>query len=236
MPRYSTDAIILQSRDFLESDKIIWALTRDQGLITAIAKGAHCSRKRFPGTLEPFCEVVLDVFIRRPTDMHRIESAMLITANLGIREDLSLLGHASILVEMVKENLGPFDPVPATYECLRKALSGMEGCRQWFPFWCISMVNILKALGYGIDMKALPRKDPRAAPGPAEGALSSEALMFLAKGMNLNQEVLSRITVSRQARREISSYLLRLCAKVSERPLKSAVFLAKLLDLNMNQC
>jgi DNA repair protein RecO (recombination protein O) len=230
MPRYSTEAIILQSRDFLESDKIISALTREQGLITGIAKGAHRSKKRFPGTLEPFCEVDLDVFSRGSADLHRIESAVLINANLGIREEISLLGHACILVEVVKENLGPYDPVPATYECLRKALSGMEGNRQWYPIWCVSMVNILKTLGYGVDFKSLSQEISKG------NGLSSEAHMFLVKGVDLNQEILSRIAVSAKARREISSYMLRLCTKVSERPLKSAGFLAKLLDLNMNQC
>jgi recombinational DNA repair protein (RecF pathway) len=172
----------------------------------------------------------MDVFNKGNTDLHRIESAMLINANLGIREELSLLGHASILVEVVKENLGPYDPVPATYECLRKALSGMEGTRLWYPIWCVSMVNILKTLGYGVDFKAFSQEISRS------NGLSSEAHMFLVKGVDLNQEVLSRIAVSVKARREISSYMLRLCTKVSERPLKSAGFLAKLLDLNMNQC
>lgn len=237
MSRYSTEAIILQSRDFLESDKIVNALTRDQGLISGIAKGALNSKRRFPGTLEPFCEVNLEVFNRRNTDLHRIESATLINANLGIREELSLLGHASILVEVVKENLGPYDPAPATYDCLKKALSGMEASKQWFPLWCVSMVNILKTLGYGVEFKAFPVKDSREGQAePQENGLSSEAHMFLATGMNMNHEVLSRIAVSRKARHEISSYMLRLCTRVSEKPLKSAGFLAKLLDLNMNQC
>jgi DNA repair protein RecO (recombination protein O) len=236
MPRYATEAIILESRDFLESDKIVCALSKEQGLITAIAKGAHRSKRRFPGTLEPFCEVVLEIFSRRGADLHRIESAMLIHANLGIREDLSLLGHAAVLVEVVKENLGPFDPAPATYECLRAALSAMDGCRQWFVHWSVSMLHILRTLGYGMDMKTLPRTYYRGISGVLEDTLSSEACVFLGKGRNLSQEVLSRVTVSQQARREIDSYLLRLCSQVSERPLKSVIFLAKLLDLDMIQC
>ena len=65
MPRFTTDAIILHCIDFAESDKIVCALTRDKGVIHAIAKGAKRSKKRFPGTLEPFCEVTLDLFSRR---------------------------------------------------------------------------------------------------------------------------------------------------------------------------
>lgn len=236
MPRYATEAIILESRDFLESDKIVCVLSKEQGLITAIAKGAHRSKRRFPGTLEPFCEVVLEIFSRRGADLHRIESATLIHANLGIREDLALLGHAAVLMEVVKENLGLFDPAPATYECLREALSAMDGCRQWFENWSVSMLHILRSLGYGIDTKTLPRTHYRGISGVLEDTLSSEACMFLGKGMNLSQKVLSRVTVSQQARREIDSYLLRLCTHLCERPLKSVIFLAKLLDLNLNEC
>ncbi|HVN71496.1 MAG TPA: DNA repair protein RecO [Desulfomonilia bacterium] len=233
MPRYSTDAIILNAIDFLESDKIIHALTRDQGLITAIAKGAHRSRKRFPGTLEPFCEVTLEVHRGRGSELQRIESAVLLNANLSIREDLSLLGYSSVLLEVIKENLGACDPSPLTYECLQEALSGLDGCRQWFPLWSIAMVNILRSLGYGIDLPSLSMETARKT-GVMD--LSREALMFLVKGSCLEKDVLARINVSAQARREITSFLLRLCSKITERPLKTVSFLAKLLDLDMIQC
>ncbi|MFY9397891.1 MAG: recombination protein O N-terminal domain-containing protein, partial [Desulfomonilia bacterium] len=70
MNRLSTQAIVLSSIDFMESDKIVCALTRDKGVVHAIAKGAKRSRKRFPGTLEPFCEVSMDIFIKREGDLH----------------------------------------------------------------------------------------------------------------------------------------------------------------------
>jgi len=238
MPRYTSEAIILHTTDFLESDKIVHALTREQGLISAIAKGAHRSTRRFPGTLEPFCEVTLEVHQGRGSGLQRIESASLINANLGIREDLSLIGYSSVLLEVVKENLGPYDPSPVTYECLRNALSVMDPCRQWFPLWSISMVNILRSLGYGLDFESIARGVDHSGNGrgPHRTGLSTEACMFLEKGARLEPDILVRINVSSQARREITSYLLRLCSKISERPLKTAMFLAKLLDLDMNQC
>jgi DNA repair protein RecO (recombination protein O) len=238
MPRYSSEAIILHTTDFQESDKIVHALTREHGLISAIAKGAHRSKKRFPGTLEPFCEVNLEVHQGRGSDMQRIESASLINANLGIREDLSLIGYSSVLLEVIKENLGPYDPSPATYECLRKALSVMDSCRQWFPLWSISLVNILRTLGYGIDFDSLIRGVDNSGKldGASRNGLSPEACMILEKGARFESDVLARINVSLQAKREITSYLLRLCSKISERPMKTAMFLAKLLDLDLNQC
>ncbi|HPE44485.1 MAG TPA: DNA repair protein RecO, partial [Deltaproteobacteria bacterium] len=180
MPRYTTEAIILHTDDFLESDKIVHALSRDQGLISAIAKGAHRSRKRFPGTLEPFCEVCLEMHKGRGADLQRIESAVLIDAHFGIREELSLLGHASVLLEVIRENLGPYDPVPATYECLRGALAVLCEGKQWFPLWSIAMVNILRLLGYGIDVGALSAGREYAADF-SRSLLSREACMFLDK-------------------------------------------------------
>ncbi len=100
------------------------------------------------------------------------------------------------------------------------------------------MVNILRSLGYGIDFETLARGVDHAGNGSWSDrtGLSAEACMFLEKGAQLESDVLVRINVSLQARREITSYLLRLCSKISERPLKTAMFLAKLLDLDMNQC
>ncbi len=235
MPRYTTEAIILHTDDFLESDKIVHALSREQGLISAIAKGAHRSRKRFPGTLEPFCEVCLEMHKGRGADLQRIESAVLIDAHFGIREELSLLGHASVLLEVIRENLGPYDPVPATYECLRGALAVLCEGKQWFPLWSIAMVNILRLLGYGIDVGALSAGREYAADF-SRGLLSREACMFLDKGSRLDQDVLRRVNVSSEAKRDITLFLLNACSRVSVRPLKTVDFLVKLLDLDMKQC
>lgn len=235
MPRYSTDAIILHTRDFLESDKIVHALTREAGLISAIAKGAHRSRRRFPGTLEPFCEVCLELHRGRGADLQRIESATLVNAHFSIREDLDLLGYSSVLLEVVKENLGPYDPTPATYECLKTALAALEAGRQWFTPWSIAMLNLLRVLGYGIDLDTLSTRAGVQGNG-ATRPLSAEACGLLETGCRLEQGVLHRVNVSGQAKREITTYLLGVCSKVSARPLKTVAFLAKLLDLDMNQC
>jgi len=233
MNRLSTDAIILNSIDFLESDKVICALTRDKGIVHAIAKGAKRSKKRFPGTLEPFCEVSMEIFVKREGDLHRIESAQLIDAHLGIREDLDALAHATVLLELIKEHLGPMDPSPATYEHLQAALNAMEPGRQWFSVWCVALLNILSSLGYGIDLARSGKTgSPRSVPS---STLSREAATFLLNASRLDEEVLGRLSVKPSLKREITAFLLAVCNKVSEKRLKSVSFLAKLLDFDLNQ-
>jgi len=48
---YLTPAIVLRSRPFGESDKIVSFLTESYGKLTGIAKGAKRSRKRFVNPL-----------------------------------------------------------------------------------------------------------------------------------------------------------------------------------------
>jgi DNA repair protein RecO (recombination protein O) len=222
MNRITSDAIILHSIDFLESDKIVCALTKEKGIVHAIAKGAKRSKKRFPGTLEPFCEVSMEIFVKREGDLH-----------LGIREDLELLAHASVLLELVKEHLGPMDPSPATYELLRSALKAMEPERQWFSVWAVALMNILSSLGYGIDLGRSGKTGaPRSVPA---NMLSKEAATFLLNASRLDGEVLQRLSVKASLKREITSFLLAVCNKVSEKRLKTVSFLAKLLDFDLNQ-
>jgi len=54
MLHLSTEAIILQTTDYAEWDRIVSVYTKDFGKIRGIAKGAKRSRKRFGSALEPF--------------------------------------------------------------------------------------------------------------------------------------------------------------------------------------
>lgn len=235
MPRFSTNAIILNCIDFGESDKIVCALTRDRGVIHAIAKGAKRSKVRFPGTLEPFCEVSLDIFSRKSNELQRIESASLENANLAIREDIELLAYASVLIELIKEHLGELDPSPETYQSLRGALAAMDPSVQWFSIWSVSMMNILASLGYGINLKDSGEARHRDSESLSLSGLSTQARTFMINGLRLDTKVLAKLTLGVHARREVTEFLLCLCNRISDKKLKSTSFLAKLLDLNLNQ-
>ena len=135
-----------------------------------------------------------------------------------------------MLVELIREHLGPLDPSPVTYESLGQALRVMEPCNQWFAVWSISMLKILQALGYGVDLR-----DPQTRHRPPAG-LSPEALMFMARGLDLGSDVLIKLNISARGRREIQRYLIGTCKNISDRPLKSTEFLAKLLDVDNAGC
>jgi len=217
----------------MESDRIVHVLTSRHGLVGAIAKGALRSRRRFPGALEPFSEVRLDMFQGRASQLHRIEQAVLVDAHMELRQDLVLMGHAAVLLDMAKEHLGPLDPAPLVYACLKDALSGLSGTRQWFASWCSYLMDMLGLLGYGIDLSGAGNSGGRGAP---EGTLSGQARAFLDSAPRLGRDALARVVLGEEVKREIRIFLLERCGRVSLRPLRTVMFLAKLLDLDIEQC
>src|SRR5260370_14593342 len=54
MPTYQADAIVLRRLDYGEADRIVTLLTREDGKLAAIAKGARRGRSKVAGSLDLF--------------------------------------------------------------------------------------------------------------------------------------------------------------------------------------
>src|SRR5439155_1113679 len=63
---FATPALVLRTRPYGESDRIVTLITEQHGKVSGIAKGAKNSRRRFAGTLEPFVHIQA-VFRQRTT-------------------------------------------------------------------------------------------------------------------------------------------------------------------------
>lgn len=101
MTTLRTRALLLRSVDFGESDRIVHLLTADAGRLTAIAKGARRSRKRFPGALDYFQQLAVQVEQRRPTSMPRLDHARVEQSFLALREDPRRFALACYLLELL---------------------------------------------------------------------------------------------------------------------------------------
>lgn len=95
------EALLLRAVDFGESDRIVHFLTRDRGRLTAIAKGARRSRRRFPGTLDVFNRLQIEGRLKPRASMAFLEQARLIDPFLGLRSEAARYALASFLVEML---------------------------------------------------------------------------------------------------------------------------------------
>ena len=97
-----TPAVVLRSRSFGESDKIVSFLTKNYGKVTGIAKGAKRSRKRFVNSLEPFSLVSLRFQDNPYSSLVFIQSCDWIRIFKQITKNLGQITYASYLVEITE--------------------------------------------------------------------------------------------------------------------------------------
>ncbi len=103
MPRLYSDlpAVVLDSHDHGESDKILTFFCRDVGRFSAIAKGAHRSRKRFVNKLELFSFLHITCSLSAPGRLAVITEAELLNAFINLRSNFSTYQAASIVREFL---------------------------------------------------------------------------------------------------------------------------------------
>ena len=101
MALHKDRAIVLSTRVFGESDKIVRFFTLNSGKLTGIAKGGKKSQKRFMNTLELFNVINLEYFEKFSRSMVRIDSADLVEANMDIGSSFRKMCIASFFAEFV---------------------------------------------------------------------------------------------------------------------------------------
>lgn len=106
MKRLQTEALVLRVVEFGESDRIVHLLVPDSGRLTAIAKGARRSVRRFPGTLDLFNHLRIAVDARRTHAMARLDQATLLRAFGGLRAASARFALGCYLVELL-DRLAP---------------------------------------------------------------------------------------------------------------------------------
>ena len=101
-------------------------LTPGRGKIRATARGARRSKRRFPGCLELFVRIEVQVAEGARGGWARLEEAVLLDAHEGLKKDLVAIAQAGYLAELVEATTKEDDPAPELYDLLRSALEALQ--------------------------------------------------------------------------------------------------------------
>lgn len=131
MSEFNTDGILLKKIEYGDHDLILTFLTRSEGKITAIAKNAKKSVRRFSGSLDLFSANHIHCsFPKRKKDaMPVLSSADLAEPFEKIRTDVLKTGYACYWVEMVVAWLEEGKPQRALYDLLFFSLQMLNAGR-----------------------------------------------------------------------------------------------------------
>jgi DNA repair protein RecO (recombination protein O) len=155
-PSQASLAVILRSRPYGESDKIVTFLGADVGKLTGIAKGAKNSRRRFANCLDPFTRVRMHFRARPGANLAFLESCDLLEP-VGALVEPTKFAYASYLVELVDQLTAEAQPVGELYELLANALHELRHGPATGAFLRYFELRLLQHTGYAPDLQACTR-------------------------------------------------------------------------------
>ena len=118
------EGIILRHREWGEADRLLTIYTRELGKIPAIAKGVRKPRSRKGGHLEPFMRS--NLLLARGRTFYILTQAEAVDIYPALREDLTLLGIASYMVELIDRFLYDEEENRGLYRILKNSLEHLD--------------------------------------------------------------------------------------------------------------
>ncbi|MBK7595618.1 MAG: DNA repair protein RecO [Gemmatimonadetes bacterium] len=120
-----TPAIVLGSIRYGETSRIVRLLTRDLGMLSAIAKGALRPKSRFGASLQLLSEGQAHLLQSRGGDLHTMVAFDLTGWHGGLANDMRRFHAASALAELAVRFVPPVGN-PPLYEDIRQAVALIE--------------------------------------------------------------------------------------------------------------
>jgi len=162
-----TEALLLRSTPFRDADRVVSLFTLQLGRVSAVARNARSSRRRFGGTLEPF--VHFRAFLTAGgSDLHVLRSTEPICAFTGIVTDLSRVDAAAAGLVLLRELLPAEQPEPSLFADALRLLTWVE--HRGDPLGALRVsfaLRLVSALGMTPRFDACGRCGRAAPPGKA---------------------------------------------------------------------
>jgi DNA repair protein RecO (recombination protein O) len=124
--RWKLTAVVLRTVDYGESDRVVTLLSRERGKLSAFARGARASRRRFGGVLEPFTLIAAEVRARSSSELLGLESAAVLDGHGGIRGDLARIACAAYAAEVARELVRDHEPHDDLFDLLIEYLALLD--------------------------------------------------------------------------------------------------------------
>lgn len=120
-------ALVLRRHPYSESSLVVWVLTRQEGLVHLLARGAYRPRSRYFAVLDLFDELELEW---RPArgggDLGQLVEGRLLQRRRGPTRDLRSFRAATTALELAAIGSRPGQPEPRLFDLLSGALDALD--------------------------------------------------------------------------------------------------------------
>ncbi|MBS1914625.1 MAG: DNA repair protein RecO [Bacteroidetes bacterium] len=143
--------MVLQTRRFRESSKIVTFYTREFGKLGAVARGVLQPKNRYGSVLQPMAHLAVLIYRKEGRDLHNLSTAESIERYGVLNSSLERMSAGLSIMEIVNATMHDedrndelFDLIVAALRMLNDPEAGPGGVQLWFH------VRLASILGYAI--------------------------------------------------------------------------------------
>ncbi len=163
--RVDSQALLLRRTAYGEADLIVLLLTERRGVVSALARAARVSQRRFGGSLEPFHELHVVVEERSDRELQTLVDARITRTRPRLVASLEAMEAAGVALGWLRHALPQHTAEPEVWALVTRALDALDAT----PAAPRSVVTALglalgAALGWGLELQRCVRCDRPCAP------------------------------------------------------------------------
>ena len=170
-PARVAQALLLRRVEYGDSDLVVTLLTDTIGRVSALARGARKSVKRFGGAIEPMHTLHIAYDDRSGAELVVLREAKLLRARPFLVTSLSRMQAAGVALNWVRKAAPPRTPEPEVWGAMSDLLDRLgnsEDTRSAQAHLAATGLRLLSAFGWGIDFERCVSCGK--APGPSQAA------------------------------------------------------------------
>jgi DNA repair protein RecO (recombination protein O) len=176
---HSTEALVLRRVEYGEADLVVTLLTRSLGRVSALARAARKSRRRFGGALEPFFTLSVTLEERRSSELLGLREASVLRPRTGLLGNLPALTSAGRVLGWVRRAAPAHTPEPEAWSIVEELLDRLAAleARDADVEVARAGLQLVAAFGWALELERCVRCGkpcPEARPAsldPARGGL-----------------------------------------------------------------
>lgn len=248
MATYKTRGIILKRRNFGEADRLLTIYTQDKGKISVIAKGVRRTRAKMVGHVELFYE--LNLHLAEGKNFEILCGAEIINEFANLRENEHLTNIAYLLSEVLDSLNHENEKNIELYNLLQNSFLRLDNSRTTSEvksnlLIAFFLYKILQLQGHQPYMDVCNKCRKKLAEGEnyfsnqfggvicadclnsdlSAQKISSDSIKLIRLFSQNSIEILDRINIDEEVKKELQSILINYCQYIMEKPLKSVRFI-----------
>jgi DNA repair protein RecO (recombination protein O) len=232
MPLKESEAIVLRSFPLGEGDRLVSFLSRSEGRLRGVARGARKPKSPFGSTLEPLSYIHIWFYERETRELVRINQCEILESFYGAQHDYSTsvsLAMVSEIVEVVLPEHESSDPVFRLVLVALRALASGKGGHlplAYFALWTVKLAGWLPSFercqncgkefgtrgAFALQTGELVCSDCRIGGEPVSGRLLLIGRMILGEKL----ENLLKVSINESELKELLNYLLNMIERETE--------------------